>query len=254
MFNQGIFQWSIWGYIFFILLTTHISIISVTIYLHRCQAHRSVELNKYLAHFFRFWIWANTSMRTNEWVAVHRKHHAKVETEEDPHSPLWKGLLNIVLFGVYYYRKSKAEPETLEKYSRGTPDDWIEKNLYQKFHYSGTGVILLINLILFGFITGTIMWLIQMIWIPLWAAGVVNGIGHAWGYRNYKTKDASSNISPLGVLIGGEELHNNHHAFPNSAKLSSKWYEFDIGWFYIRIFEKLRLAKVNQSGLISKDF
>ena len=253
MLYQGLFSLSFWQFVGLAFVLTHISIIAVTTYLHRSQAHRSVTFHPVVSHFFRFWVWFTTSMLTNEWVAVHRKHHAKVETEEDPHSPQQKGFWSILLLGVVHYRRCKADRETVKKYSTGTPDDWVERNVYQRSHYGGVFSLLTIDIVLFGFVVGFLLWFIQIMWVPFWAAGVVNGAGHFLGYRNYKTKDASTNISPIGFIIGGEELHNNHHAYPNSPKLSSKWYEIDMGWFYILLLEKVRLAKVNRSAIISKE-
>ncbi len=234
-----------WGYVVVALVFTHITIAAVTIFLHRHQAHRALELHPIVSHFFRFWLWLSTGMVTKEWTAVHRKHHARCETEEDPHSPQIFGLRKLLLEGAELYRKESANPETLEKYGRGTPDDWLERHVYTGRSKLGIGVMLATNLVLFGPI-GLTIWAVQMLWIPIFAAGIVNGIGHFWGYRNYESPDASTNISPWGIIIGGEELHNNHHAFPSSAKLSSKPWEFDIGWLYIRTFEILGLAKVKK--------
>lgn len=229
------------------LVMTHITIVGVTVYLHRYSAHRSLELHPALKHFFRFWLWMTTGMTTREWTAIHRKHHATCETEDDPHSPRIKGLKRILWSGAEEYRAEAANPETIERYGKGCPDDWLERRVYSRFQIGGIGTMLVIDLLLFGAIGATI-WAVQMIWIPFWAAGVINGIGHYWGYRNFECSDAATNILPWGILIGGEELHNNHHTYPNSAKLSQKWFEFDIGWMYIRIFEMLGLAKVRSSG------
>ena len=234
-----------WGYVVVALGFTHITIAAVTIYLHRHQAHRALELHPIVSHFFRFWLWMSTGMVTKEWTAVHRKHHARCETEEDPHSPQVFGLRKLLLEGAELYRKESAKLETLEKYGRGTPDDWLERHVYTGSSKMGIALMLVVNLLLFGPI-GLTIWAVQMLWIPIFAAGIVNGIGHYWGYRNYESPDASTNISPWGIIIGGEELHNNHHAFPSSAKLSSKPWEFDIGWLYIRSFEILGLAKVKK--------
>ncbi len=234
-----------WQLLLVTLGLTHITIAAVTIFLHRAQAHRAVDLGPIPSHFFRFWLWLTTGMVTREWVAVHRKHHAKCETEEDPHSPQVEGLNKVLWGGAWLYRKASQESETLEKYGRGTPDDWLERNLYARMPWLGVSTMLLIDLLLFG-LPGLLVWGVQMIWIPFWAAGVINGVAHFWGYRNWNTTDASTNIAPWGILIGGEELHNNHHAFASSARLSYRWYEFDIGWLYIRLLEILRMAKVRK--------
>lgn len=234
---------SVWQLVAVALVFTHITIVAVTVFLHRSQAHSSVELGPIPFHFFRFWLWLTTAIITIEWVAIHRKHHAKCETEEDPHSPQVKGLNKVLWGGLFLYRKEAQNQETLDKYGRGTPKDWLENNIYRKHSNIGIGVMLVLNVVLFGW-AGVAIWITQMLWIPFWAAGVINGVAHYWGYRNWKTPDHSRNISPLGILIGGEELHNNHHAFASSARLSNKWYEFDIGWFYIRIMEILKIAKV----------
>jgi len=234
-----------WGYVLATLVLTHITIASVTIFLHRSQAHRGLDLHPVVSHFFRFWLWLTTGMVTKEWVAIHRKHHAKVETDEDPHSPQTRGIRTVLLEGAELYRKESKNLETLEKYGHGTPDDWLERNLYTPYSWQGVGVMLVIDLLLFGPIGATI-WAVQMMWIPVTAAGIINGIGHYWGYRNFACKDASTNIIPWGIIIGGEELHNNHHAYGSSAKLSSQWYEFDIGWMYIRILQNLKLATIRK--------
>jgi stearoyl-CoA desaturase (delta-9 desaturase) len=234
-----------WGYVVVTLVLTHITIASVTIFLHRSQAHRGLDLHPVISHFFRFWLWLTTGMVTKEWVAIHRKHHAKVETPDDPHSPQTRGIDTVLLRGAELYREESRVKETLEKYGHGTPDDWIERNLYTPFSWQGVGLMLIIDLALFGPIGATI-WAVQMLWIPITAAGIINGIGHYWGYRNFACADASTNIVPWGILIGGEELHNNHHAYGTSAKLSSRWYEFDIGWMYIRMLESMRLATVRK--------
>ena len=234
-----------WGYVVFTLVMTHITIAAVTIYLHRCQAHRGLDLHPAVAHFFRFWLWLTTGMITREWVAIHRKHHAKVETEDDPHSPQTRGIEKVLFQGAELYRDESRNQETLEKYGRGTPDDWIERNLYSRYLWQGVGLMLAVDLILFGGVGATI-WAVQMMWIPFMAAGIINGAGHYWGYRNFACNDTSTNIVPWGILIGGEELHNNHHAYGSSAKLSSQWYEFDVGWLYIRALSALKLAKVRK--------
>jgi len=227
---------------------THITIVAVTIFLHRHQAHHSLDLNPCVAHFLRLWLWLTTGMVTREWVAVHRKHHAKVETSEDPHSPQIYGIGRLLSRGVFLYVSETHKTETLEKYGHGTPDDWIETHLYARWSFVGPIVMALVDVLAFGIVPGSVIFLVQMIWIPFWAAGVINGVGHYWGYRNYPVEDASTNIVPWGILIGGEELHNNHHAYPSSAKLSSAWYEIDIGWLYIRLLEMLRLARVRKTA------
>jgi stearoyl-CoA desaturase (delta-9 desaturase) len=227
------------------LVLTHVTIAAVTIFLHRSQAHRALDLHPAVMHFFRFWLWLTTGMVTKEWVAIHRKHHAKVETIDDPHSPQTRGIEAVFWTGSELYRAESKNAETLDKYGTGTPDDWIERNLYSRFSWQGVGLMLMVDLALFGPIGATI-WAVQMLWIPVTAAGVINGIGHYWGYRTFACADASTNIVPWGILIGGEELHNNHHAYGTSAKLSSRWFEFDIGWMYISILAKLRLADVRK--------
>lgn len=232
-----------WQLLIIALGLTHITIIAVTVFLHRSQTHRAVELGRIPSHFFRFWLWLTTGMITREWVAIHRKHHAKCETADDPHSPQFKGLHTVLWLGAFLYRKESLNQETLNLYGRGTPDDWLERHIYTPLPWLGVSLMLIIDISLFGW-AGLAIWLVQMLWIPFWAAGVINGLGHFWGYRNWQTDDASTNISPIGIIIGGEELHNNHHAFAASARLSSKWYEFDIGWMYIRGLELLGMAKV----------
>jgi len=218
----------------------------VTIYLHRCQAHRALELHPVVSHFFRLWLWLTTGMVTKEWAAIHRKHHAKCETVDDPHSPQIYGINRVLWGGVFLYVKEAFNKETMERYGHGTPDDWVERNVYSSHSILGLFLTGAINVALFGLIPGLAILVVQIIWIPFWAAGVINGIGHYFGYRSYGVADASTNIVPWGILIGGEELHNNHHAFATSAKLSSKWYEFDIGWMYIRIMEIFGLATVKK--------
>ncbi len=244
MFN-GLIDLPWWGYVLVALGLTHVTIASVTIFLHRHQAHRALELHPVPSHFFRFWLWLTTGMVTREWAAIHRKHHAKCETEEDPHSPRTRGILKVLLEGAELYREESRNAETLERYGHGTPDDWMERKVY-RHSVVGVSLMLVIDVLLFGAL-GLTIWAVQMAWIPIWAAGVINGLGHYWGYRNYDCADASTNLVPWGILIGGEELHNNHHSFATSAKLSSKWYEFDIGWMYIRILEMLGLAKVRKT-------
>jgi stearoyl-CoA desaturase (delta-9 desaturase) len=243
--SNGLLNLSGWQVFFVILAFTHITIAAVTIYLHRHQAHRALDLHPLISHFFRFWLWMSTGMVTKEWAAIHRKHHAKCETEEDPHSPQTRGIKKVFFEGAELYRAESKVAETMEKYGHGTPDDWIERNLYSRHSALGVSLMLIINVVLFGAI-GLTVWAVQMAWIPITAAGIINGIGHYWGYRNYDCNDAATNIFPFGILIGGEELHNNHHTFGTSAKLSSKWYEFDIGWMYIRMLETIGLAKVKK--------
>ncbi len=243
--SNGLTRATAWQVFIFTMVVTHITIASVTIFLHRCQAHRALELHAIPSHFFRFWLWLTTGQVTKEWAAIHRKHHAKCETEEDPHSPVTRGIKKVLLEGAELYRAECKNMETMEKYGHGTPDDWMERNIYTRFSWQGVALMLIIDFMLFG-VVGVTVWAVQMLWIPVTAAGIINGIGHYWGYRNYDCVDASRNILPIGILIGGEELHNNHHTFGTSAKLSSKWYEFDIGWLYIRSMEIVGLAKVKK--------
>ncbi len=243
--STGLVGLSAWEAVVYTLVVTHITIASVTIYLHRHQAHRALELHAIPSHFFRFWLWLTTGQVTKEWAAIHRKHHAKCDTEEDPHSPQTRGIKKVLLEGAELYRAESKNKETLEKYGHGTPDDWIERHVYTPYSAAGVSALLVINFVLFGVI-GVSIWAVQMMWIPITAAGIINGLGHWWGYRNYDCNDAATNIFPWGILIGGEELHNNHHTYATSAKLSSKWYEFDLGWAYIRTLEMLGLAKVKK--------
>jgi len=243
--TTGLLDLSWWQLILVVLLLTHVTIVSVTVYLHRCQAHRALDLHPVLAHFFRFWLWLTTGMVTREWVGVHRRHHARCETPEDPHSPQVLGLKKVLWEGAELYRDATRRGDLIERYSRGTPDDWIETNLYRRFSVFGVSAMLVIDFVLFG-IPGIAAWAVQMVWIPFFAAGVINGVGHYAGYRNFQSPDAATNIVPWGVVIGGEELHNNHHAFPSSAKFSARWWEFDIGWMYIRLFSLLGLARVRR--------
>lgn len=243
--TSGLIDLPWWGYVLVLLGTTHITIATVTIFLHRTQAHRGIDLHPVVSHFFRAWLWLTTGMVTKEWVAIHRKHHAKCDTIEDPHSPVIHGHWGVLRFGVDMYRKESKNLDTLERYGHGTPDDWVERNIYSKYTWQGMGVSLVVFFALFGFV-GLSMWCIQLIWIPITAAGIINGTGHHWGYRNYLTEDASTNIVPWGIIIGGEELHNNHHAFGASARFSHRWYEFDIGWIYICALSALGLAKVRK--------
>jgi stearoyl-CoA desaturase (Delta-9 desaturase) len=242
---NGWLRLSIWEYVVVTLILTHITIASVTIFLHRHQAHRSVELHPLISHFFRLWLWMTTGMVTQQWVSVHRKHHAFCEREGDPHSPQLEGINTVLWQGVELYKKAARDPETIKRFGHGTPDDWIERHIYKPYSTLGIKLMLIIQLFLFGPV-GLTIWAIQMMWIPFTAAGVINGIGHYWGYRNFEVNDTSTNISPWGILIGGEELHNNHHAFPTSAKLSAKWYEFDIGWLYIKLLSFIGLATVKK--------
>jgi stearoyl-CoA desaturase (delta-9 desaturase) len=242
---NGYLNWSWWQVLLITLLLTHITIASVTIFLHRCQAHRALDLHAIPSHFFRFWLWLTTGMVTKQWAAIHRKHHAKCETVEDPHSPQVLGIETVLSRGAELYRAEAKNQETIDKFGHGTPDDWIEKNLYSRFQWQGVALMLIIDVILFGAL-GLSVWAVQMLWIPITAAGVINGIGHYWGYRNYDCVDASRNVFPFGILIGGEELHNNHHTYATSAKLSNKWYEIDIGWLYIRTLEIMGLATVKK--------
>src|SRR6266545_8153959 len=226
--SHGLLAWHSWQTLLYTLIVTHITIAGVTIYLHRCQAHGALELHRLASHFFRFWLWLTTGMVTKEWVAIHRKHHAFVETPDDPHSPQTRGIATVLLQGTELYRTEAKNQETLEKYGAGTPDDWLERNVYTRFSWEGVGLMMMVDLVLCGPI-GLTIWAVQMAWIPITAAGIVNGLGHYWGYRNFSCEDASRNIVPWGIVIGGEELHNNHHAYGTSAKLSSRWYEFDLG-------------------------
>ncbi len=241
----GILNLDFWGYVIATLIMFQVSIFAVTVYLHRDATHRALDLHPWVRHFFRFWIWITSGMLTRQWVAVHRKHHAHCETEEDPHSPQMVGLKKVLLEGAELYKVQARNPETLEKYGRGCPDDWIERNVYERVPYGGIILMVLLDLLLFG-VPGIIIIAIQMISMPLFAAGVINGIGHYYGYRNFECDDASTNITPLAIIIGGEELHNNHHAFPSSAKFSVRPWEFDIGWGFISIMKFLGLAKVRR--------
>ncbi len=241
----GLIDLSFWGYVIISLVMLQVTVTGVTLYLHRDQAHRGVDLHPVLRHFFRFWLWMGTGMTTREWVAVHRKHHAKCETAEDPHSPVVFGLKKVLLEGAELYKEHAADPETLEKYSRGCPDDWLENQLYYRHSYLGISIFVVAMLLMFG-VAGVIMVAVQMSSMPLLAAGVINGIGHHSGYRNFETEDAATNIVPWGVFLGGEELHNNHHAFPSSAKFSMRSWEFDIGWMWLTIFSSIGLARVKK--------
>lgn len=245
MYFEGLWPISFVGSVGVVLFLTHITIVAVTIFLHRHQSHNALSLHPTISHFFRFWLWLTTGMITREWVAVHRKHHAMCETDDDPHSPVKKGILKVLFAGAWLYRQETTNLETLEQYGQGTPDDWLERNVYSRHPAFGVILMALIDILFFG-LTGAAIFLVQMIWIPFWAAGVINGIGHFWGYRSFETEDASTNIVPWGLLIGGEELHNNHHAFASSARLSRYWWEIDLGWFYIRLMAFFRLARIRR--------
>ena len=244
--SNGLLNFSGWQVLAVTLVLTHITIASVTIYLHRHSAHRALDLHPIASHFFRFWLWMTTGQVTKEWTAIHRKHHAKCEQAEDPHSPHIHGIKTVLFTGAELYRKESKNLDTLARYGHGTPNDWIERNLYTRFSWQGVALMLIIDLALFGAL-GLTVWAVQMMWIPVTAAGIINGAAHYWGYRNFEAADASTNISPWGIIIGGEELHNNHHTYPTSAKLSVKPYEFDIGWLYIRLLEIVGLATVKKT-------
>lgn len=247
MFEQGLWGLNGWQVLLFTFVMTHISIVSVTIYLHRAMAHRAMDVHPILAHFFRFWLWLTTATVTKEWVSIHRKHHAKCETVDDPHSPVIKGLKTVLLTGAELYKNEAENEETITRYSKGCPEDWVENNIYQKYKMLGIFIMLGFNILMLGPI-GITVWAIQMMWMPVHAAGIINGLGHALGYRNFECSDAATNITPIAIWIGGEELHNNHHTYPNSAKLSVKRWEFDIGWMYITIFKALGLIKNVRTG------
>ena len=246
---NGIVEFTWVGYVIYTLIVTHITIVAITLYLHRGVCHSAIEIKPALGHFFRFWLWLTTSMRTADWVAIHRKHHAKVETIDDPHSPAYHGIKNVLLCGADLYHDEKNNPETIAKYSQNCPNDWVEEHVYTGRNNLGILFLFIGNILLFG-VVGIIIWSIQMAWTPIFAAGGINGAGHYWGYRNYDTSDDSTNMSPVGVLIGGEELHNNHHAFPTAAKFSLKPWEFDIGWLYIKIFSAI--GQINVKRLAPK--
>jgi stearoyl-CoA desaturase (delta-9 desaturase) len=243
---DGLLNLPWWGDILATVILVQITIAGVTVYLHRCQAHRALDVHPIVSHFFRFWMWLTTGMITKEWAAIHRKHHAKCETEEDPHSPRIHGINKILWGGVVLYVQESHKPETMAKYGHGTPDDWLERNIYTPMNKWGIMLLAAIDVALFGVVPGLIIYGIQLAWIPFWAAGVINGLGHYFGYRNFHTEDDSTNMVPIAAWIGGEELHNNHHAYPTSAKFSQRWYEFDLGWMYIRIMEALGLATVRK--------
>jgi len=240
----GAFDLPWWGCALAAVALTQMTIAAVTLYLHRNQTHRAIDLHPAVSHFFRLWLWLTTGMSTREWVAVHRKHHAKVETADDPHSPRILGLNRVLWGGVLLYVKTAADPVAVTRYGQGTPDDWLERHVYSKYVLLGLTLTGVVDVLLFGIVPGALIFITQIIWIPFWAAGVINGIGHYWGYRNWSTEDGSTNIVPLGFLIGGEELHNNHHAHATSARFSSHWYEFDLGWMYIRLLQAVGLAGV----------
>lgn len=231
----------------YVLVMTHITIVSVTLYLHRSQTHKGIEFHPAVTHFFRFWLWLTTGMVTKEWVATHRKHHQNSDKEGDPHSPQIYGIWRVLFRGAFLYADAAKDKEMVNVYGVGTPDDWVDRNIYSKYSLHGVILLLIINTLLFNG-WGIVIWLIQMAWIPFWAAGVVNGLGHFWGYRNGNTKDNSKNIAPFGIIIGGEELHNNHHLEPANPKLSRKWWEFDIGWMWFRVLERFKLAKVRDGN------
>ena len=233
-----------WKPVLFIVIAGHITNVCVTLFLHRAQTHRSVQLHFLAALPMRLWLWLSTAIVTKEWVACHRKHHAFADREGDPHSPVMEGLRNIVLKGAFYYRNAVRQPGVLEKYGKGTPNDWLERHILARRNTLGILVMLGVDVYLFGFFVGPLVWGAQMIWIPFWAAGIINGIGHAVGYRNFSVKDESRNITPIAIWLGGEELHNNHHADPHSAKFKAKWYEFDIGWMYLKLLSFFGLAKI----------
>jgi stearoyl-CoA desaturase (delta-9 desaturase) len=242
---HGVWRLQWWQLVLVTLAVTHVTMISVTVFLHRHQAHRALDLHPIASHFFRFWLWLTTGQVTKEWASIHRKHHAKCEQAEDPHSPHIHGIKTVLLQGYELYRAEAAKPETMARYGHGTPNDWLERNLYSRFSTLGVVLMLMIDLVLFG-AAGLAVWAVQMMWTPVMAAGIINGAAHYWGYRNFEAPDASTNISPWGILIAGEELHNNHHTYPTSAKLSVKPYEFDIGWVYISAMQVVGLAKVKK--------
>ena len=245
---DGLLNLPWWGDVLAGLVMVQITIAAVTIYLHRCQAHRALDLHPVVAHIFRFWLWISTGMITKEWAAIHRKHHAKCETEEDPHSPRIHGINKILFGGVVLYVKESYKTDVIEKYGHSTPTDWLERNIYTPLNKWGIGLMAAIDVLLFGGLAGALIWGVQMLWIPFWAAGVINGIGHYFGYRNFQTDDDSTNMVPWALWIGGEELHNNHHAYPTSAKFSIRPYEFDLGWMYVKILESLGLATVRKQA------
>jgi stearoyl-CoA desaturase (delta-9 desaturase) len=240
-----------WGALLFIVLCGHLTVMCTSLYMHRAMAHQGVHFHPVVSWAMRWWLWLFTGMSTREWVAVHRKHHAYCETEEDPHSPVIHGWAQILFLGVKYYRDGYRDAATMERFTKGCPNDVIERKLFIPHKMLGLFVLLAIDLLLFGFIAGPLVWLGQVLWVPFWAAGVVNGLGHTIGYRNYKVRDESRNIIPIGLLLSGEELHNNHHKFPSSAKFSKRWFELDMGWVYITALKLVGLARVKvvQQGI-----
>ncbi|MFZ2737598.1 MAG: fatty acid desaturase [Burkholderiaceae bacterium] len=244
--SHGLLNFAWWQIVLFTLAVTHVTMISVTIYLHRHQAHRALDLHPIASHFFRLWLWLTTGQVTKEWAAIHRKHHAKCEQADDPHSPHIYGIKTVLFKGAELYRAESKNKETMARFGHGTPDDWIERNLYTRFSWQGVGLMMILDLAFFG-IAGLTVWAVQMAWTPIMAAGIINGAAHFWGYRNFESPEASTNISPWGIIIAGEELHNNHHTYPTSAKLSVKPYEFDIGWMYISMLSMAGLAKVKKT-------
>ena len=241
----GLLDVSVWTLVIWTLLSCHFTLLSVTVFLHRAQAHRSVELHPALQHCFRFWLWLTTGMVTREWVAVHRKHHARTETEEDPHSPQIYGIKKVLLEGAELYREATAIESDMEQYGKGTPDDWLERHVYSRYVHLGISLLAVIEFALFG-LAGIAVFAIQMLCIPVLAAGVINGLGHFWGYRNFETADSATNLTPFAAIICGEELHNNHHAYPSSARFSLRRWEFDLGWAYLSAFRWLGLAKIRR--------
>lgn len=236
-----------WALVLVTLAMTHFTIIAVTLYLHRHQAHRAVDLHPAVAHVFRFWLWLTTGMITREWIAVHRKHHARVESAGDPHSPQVYGINKVLWQGVSLYRRAVRDTATIRQFGHGAPDDWLERNVYARLPGSGIALMLVIDVVAFGPLAGAAVFAVQMAWIPFWAAGVINGVGHWFGYRNYETRDASRNIVPWGIIVGGEELHNNHHAYASSARFATRRFEFDIGWVYLKLLSALKLARIQRT-------
>ena len=243
---NGLWDLNWWQMVLFTLAMTHVTMISVTVFLHRHQAHRALDLHPIASHFFRFWLWLTTGQVTKEWASIHRKHHAKCEQPDDPHSPHVYGIRTVLLQGYELYRTEAQNKETLARYGHGTPSDWMERHVYTGLSSLGVVSMLAIDLALFG-AAGLAVWAVQMAWTPVMAAGIINGAAHYWGYRNFEAPDASNNLLPWGILIAGEELHNNHHTYPTSAKLSVKPYEFDIGWVYISLMQRVGLAKVKKT-------
>lgn len=242
---EGLVDLPWWGQLLCVLLTTHITIVAVTLYLHRCQAHRAIDLHPIISHFFRFWLWATTAQVTKEWISIHRKHHAHTEDKKDPHSPYVYGIRKVLFEGAELYREAAEDEQICKDFGHGAPNDWIENNVYSRHRNLGITLWLILCVLFYGPI-GLTYWAIQMAWIPIFAAGIINGAGHYWGYRNFEPKDGSTNLTNIGILIGGEEMHNNHHAYPSSAKFSVKWWEFDIGWMYITVLSWFGLANVKK--------